>query len=272
MEEVDDELDDSVQQGCMLKAQDIEPLLKCGYLKAAVTLTDWERIKYWVVVTHNCDLVKSPVKDALVELFPCHEDKGEEPFSHNGSNPRACKITYAEKDYIIQACEKHLINKQYLIERKIRAESVLSERMLNFLKIWMSTRYNRYDIPKTINQVLHGSFNDKKLGFFKESQSAAHQGIFGVWIAFDPEGELESIDDFYNLQIYIVFEDEVENGYDNAQRFAEALLTSIEKYSKKKQVRVACSSYIVSDQEFTLYQINHLTKWNYDYLCVEGEP
>ena len=83
MEEVDDELDDSVQQGCMLKAQDIEPLLKCGYLKAAVTLTDWERIKYWVVVTHNCDLVKSPVKDALVELFPCHEDKGEEPFSHN---------------------------------------------------------------------------------------------------------------------------------------------------------------------------------------------
>ena len=69
-----------------------------------------------------------------------------------------------------------------------------------------------------------------------------------------------------------MFEDEVENGYDNAQRFAEALLTSIEKYSKKKQVRVACSSYIVSDQEFTLYQINHLTKWNYDYLCVEGEP
>ena len=272
MEEVDDELDGSVQQGCMLKAEDIKPLFHCGYLKAAVTLSDLERIKYWVVVTHNCDLVKPPAKDALVELFPCHEDNGEEPFSHNGSNPRACKITYADKDYIIRACEKHLINKQYLIEQKIIAESVLTDHMLNFLKIWMSSRYNRYDIPETINKVLHDSFNDKKLGIFKESQSEAHQGIFGVWIAFDPEGELENNDDFYNLQVYIVYEGDIENGKDNAQNFAEALFSCIEKFSKKKQVKVVCSPHIVSDQEFTLYQVNHLTKWNYDYLCVEGEP
>lgn len=130
---------------------------------------------------------------------------------------------------------------------------------------WLASRYNRASFPNDLVGQLNRIYKE-----FKKSAEQHGQDVLGIYMAFDPPGELESPgEECYELSITVVYDAYILSAVDDA----ENLRTKIEEmfrgefFDGEIWVGIELNRCIaVPDTDFTLREVRTSFLYNFDYV------
>lgn len=242
-------------------------LLPEGTLPASVTTGG-----KLIVLSHDCDLVNDsyeaePYVELLVAVPKKAEDRNGALF--NGKNPR--KLQFSAEENGGQRLYEIDIHAKYRVERRILekghkdASIIIRERNVATIAKWASRRYSRPSVPTAFRNRISNTIQKKILNKMKRDG----ENISSVLLAFDTVEELAD-DKPYRVIVWVVVDPEVcEN--DAEEQRAIGIVSELQKLlAQCKGINIE-DAKLKKTSEITLFDLQRLVRWDFDYLSPDGE-
>ena len=154
-----------------------------------------------VVISHDCDLVRSPEVEPEIELIVAHSRDDRSDGYANGQSPRTLHLDYerngAKRVLELSALGKIQVDKRALLEIEPDPHAFLGKDGVVILQAWLSARYKRAAFPDELI---------RRMKPIKKNLSSMDPAkIIGVWMDYEPEDNVLPADVPYELSIKIVY-------------------------------------------------------------------
>ena len=174
----------------------------------------------------------------------------------------------AEKIYLeLRATRKFVIDKAILEKYEPDDQLVLASNESIVLSHWLAARYKRAAFP---NALLNRLGKKNILDSIGNSGKKNPHAISGIFLDYDPQGEVENDREIYELWIYVVFSSEIEDAQKVAQELAISLKQRMERAFLNSENRWhlvelrECQA--VSDAAFSLNDAKRMKYFRLDYV------
>ena len=264
----------------------VEPQCECGRVIAKfkqgsiVKVSDlysddqskFEGEEFVFVISHDCDITAEWEKEPEIEVLKVQiQNDGNQNLIY-GKSPREIDLPVfidgTQKYLKLSQITKTKISKQY--NQHVVADEclVITDKGIQLLRSWLSSRYKRHSFPETLAQRLFKLQN--KLESRCKSASKAN-GIIALFINVDPNEEELKDGEPYEIDIAILYESETAQAEENAT----ALKGDIEKCLQQIEVQfpnsITGNIKIRNDAEFTFKDMRSYVEWRFEHLSFRGE-
>ncbi|AJQ56050.1 TPA: hypothetical protein F3L15_16530 [Aeromonas hydrophila] len=232
-----------------------------------------------IVISQDCDLTNSPLKEPMVEIVVGHFiDK------HDGNNTKAknartlhIPLDSNNKHWAeFVATDKKQINKIELNEFNPHTNLNLEPENLATLQLWLASRYRRSAFPDQFERRLQNAKLKTKISNIATRLGEHISGIFFDVDAGISYGDKEP-DDIYILDIIVLYTTEPDP--DKAFQDADCMVQEFKKVFKNalftptgswQQIELRfCDA--ISEGALTYETFRGLKKWNLDHLSISDE-
>ena len=243
--------------------------------------------KFFVVISHDCDLVAHADKEPFVEIVAALLIERLGADSHS-KNARRLDLEFQcnTSSMILQliATSKKSVNKDDLLQFLPRDDVNLNGSSLFTLRRWLASRYIRAAFPNSFEARLRAAPKAGKKSFLIQIESILEQGgeyIKGVYFDLDEGQNVErvEIDDCYLLGIIVLYESSKNEpvAASSAEMVTENLdsLFATAFYSQETNKWNGIElQYInaVSDAVLTVAQQALLREWRLEHMSLRGSP
>jgi hypothetical protein len=158
--------------------------------------------RHWLVVlTQDCDLLRSTEKEPYVELIAGRVVEKEDALCQNGRNPRALQLPFGSIWIEFRIHDRFRVDKFVLADFPPDAGCALSEANRGVLRQWIARRYLRAPFPDEFNRrwMRHGKQIDRLL------KGTSARRVSCIYIA-GADAEL-GVKTPYRIQVLIVVPD-----------------------------------------------------------------
>lgn len=229
-----------------------------------------EGVSYCLIISHDCDIHRNADVEPFFEILPCHPVRQADGNALCGRHIRNLQI----KSPI--SCDSYI---HLYAHQKIRLPKPNSPLMGHIaplsanhaiLVAWLAARYRRQALPNALNRSLQ-LFQDA----FKKHAKSMGQAIYGVWVNFDPQGELTN-GDMYECTFIFVYSHDVLGDKEQVEQLVEMLTSGNEQQSSMKTIladqkpAVIANFLAISDDDFTLADARKAVRWYYDHYSLQG--
>lgn len=232
-----------------------------------------------IVASHDCDCVRSLSTEPYIELMQGAIIASANGNFTNAKNSRALHlelIRNAEPIVVeIAAAPKLSISKSDLRGVSPDSSYEMSNRSKRTFSIWLRSRYSRTALPDELA---------KRLGVVKISiedvGKASPYAIHQIYIYYEPRGETAPTD-IYEVQIFVVYDTEVEG----AKSVAEAAAIKIQRRFELKYKAVETESLgvlwkdvflssceAIPDTDFTFADMLSFEAYQLDHISLRQDP
>jgi hypothetical protein len=218
-------------------------------------------VSAYLVISHDCDLARTVQIDPVVELLPCHAtdiDKG----CLNARHPRKLHFSIesgqAKINYEVRAYEKLLVKKQDISGTP---NSMIMEALLPTLRSWLIARYRRQALPNMLDRGVLPFWDE-----FKKKSGDVVDSLHGVWVSFEPPGELENIEDGYNFICYFVYDTDKDPEGVNISFLVTILKDAWEDKLSKSSPPIFLELHAIPDSQFSYHMQRRTILWVHDYI------
>ena len=225
----------------------------------------------YVVISHDCDIVRSRDLEPQVELIRGNRMEFPKSGFANGQSPRKLHIEFeqsGEKAILeLSALQKVAVDKKMLIGTEPDPESILDTDGIAVLQGWLAARYRRAAFPTEL---------DKRIEPIKKSLSAIDpRKIVGIWMLFDPEDDFLPDNMPYELSIKIVYNTRENGSKDYAEEKANSLRARFEKKFLVNGIWQSidlrkCEE--IADTVFSARDILEWKQWRLEHLSLSQDP
>ena len=229
-----------------------------------------------VVISHDCDLVRSCKDEPYVELIPGQIKDEMKGGLANGQSPHTLHFEFVQngKTRVLELCtlNKVTVNKTVLIDVDPDPDAVLTRKGVETLQGWLASRYKRAAFPDDLDGRMK-PIKDKLRSVDKDAVRA----IIGTWVRYEPEVNHLSDDVPYELWVKIVYSTEEYDAQSKAERHANKLRSSFEKNFFNRDEGVwhsidlrACEA--VADNVFSVRDLCDYKQWRLEHLSLRQDP
>ena len=178
--------------------------------------------RYWIVLTHSCDLSRTFVTDKLVEFLPCFENvERSDIYRSDGSDTWHLKLYLSSLDctVFLKSDEKVAIDKKTIIDAGIDVidapvDNIFNTEQLGILKDWLLRRYSRQTLENNIDKALKQSVAKAINEFFEniERRNGTKEYskiITSVYLDVDEDEKNKSDNEKnskYYVTVYLVYD------------------------------------------------------------------
>ncbi len=243
--------------------------------------------KFFVVISHDCDLVASDDKEPFVEIVTASLIKklGADSYSKNA---RRLDLEFQSNKSVmflqLTAVSKQFIDKGDLFQFSPRDDINLNGPSLFTLRRWLASRYIRAAFPNAFEAHLRVAPKAGKKSFLAQIESIlekAGEHIRGVFFNLDEGENIErvEIDNCYLLDIILLYdtsrdEPAAANAAAQAENQLESLFTTAfysEDADKWQGINLQhCDA--VSDAVLTVAQRELLREWRLEHVSLREFP
>ena len=243
--------------------------------------------KFFVVVSHDCDLAATTDKEPKTEVVAAESIQKLGANSHS-KNARRLDLEFQHgtsvKHLMLFAISKQFVNKDALFQFQPRSDLNLNSDGLRILQRWLASRYNRAAFPELFENHLRNVPKKGKKSFLEQIEAILGVGskhIRGLYFDLD-EGqniERESPDDCYSLGITVLYYSSLDEpvAAEAAKEVAmklDALFSEAfyaEKENKWQSIELRyCDE--VSDSVQTVAQGESLKQWRLEHMSLREPP
>ena len=243
--------------------------------------------KFYVVVSHDCDLTATADKEPTVEVVATESIQKLGANSHS-KNARRLDLEFQHgksvKHLMLFAASKKSVDKDVLFRFQPRSDINLNGDGLVILQRWLAARYSRAAFPESFQNHLSVAPKRGKKSFLAQIEAILGGGgehIRGLYFDLD-EGqniEREATDDCYSLGITVLYNSSFDEpvAAEAARKvaaeldslFSKAFHTDAE--NKWHGIKLLyCDE--VSDNALTVAQRELLKEWRLEHLSLKTSP
>ena len=226
-----------------------------------------------MIITHDCDCVAGAGDESFVEaIYGLQIEKTDGIYTY-GKSPRKLHLDLSEcsKSVEVGIAPKVATEKAKLLAFKPDPSWPVSNTEKKVLARWLAARYNRPAFPDELV---------KRLEAVKENirKAAKKYGgpTIGVFIDFEPPGEIEDMDDPYAIGISVVFDESKDGAVALSDNLRDSLRSIFEKaYRRENGVwkRIELQSCeAIPDTEFTYREVLSSYTLKLDDLSLRRTP
>lgn len=224
-----------------------------------------------VVISHDCDLVRSPEIEPKIELIAGHSKAELKDGYTNGQSPRTLHLHYeengAKKVLELNALDKIEVDKGALLNIEPDPDAVLEKNGVIILQGWLSARYKRAAFPDELIRRMQP--------IRKKLSSVDSAKIVGIWMDYDPEDNNLPANVPYELSIKIVYSTLHFDAKTMAEEKAKSLRARFEKnffaqgawHSIDLRVCEAVADTVFSARDLLTYK-----QWHLEHLSLREDP
>ncbi len=223
-----------------------------------------------VVISHDCDLVNASYEaEPYVEFFVARlmPDTARDGRLFNGKNPRRYQFfaedSGARRLYEVDVHEKYRIPRRTL-EGGTRDQTItINSADVRNLGKWAMRRYHRPSLPTAfLNRVSNAAKSKMSKKLEREGED-----VLGVYLGFNSVDELRDGEP-YRIIVRVVVsaeasEDEVR------ERRALSVVAEVQKLLAQCPDISVEDADVVSEMDFSMYDLRTMVKWDFDYLSPE---
>lgn len=224
-----------------------------------------------LVVSHDCDIAEDNLdNEPNVEVIIGRIISQADPNLTHAKSPNRLHLDVIRDGgsavIELRATEKHQLLKSVLAPFEPDPSITLDSRSRETLQAWLSSRYRRAAFPDALNQHLAPLRETlQKIG--KQNPNA----VIGFYIYFEPDLELKSLEEPYEVWIVVVFDHFVQDAEQYAQEATARITTRMEaKFRTNTGWRGVelrgCDA--CADDEFSLYQAMTFKAFPLEYLSL----
>lgn len=232
-----------------------------------------------IVATHDCDCVAVTEREPYLELVL---GKFVDKLDGTLTGARSTRLLHlhlidrasgSPKAVQLTAAPKVTVEKSKLESFEPDQSCELAKDDLRSFVRWLRARYDRASFPDDLIVKLRPIVKGL------ESQSKQHnQGVHGIYMAHDPEGDLGSTDELYELSIAIPFDSDLPEAKSSAEEFAETLRTLFERaYLTREGVLglewkdiYLTSCLAISDLDMSFRDLIEFKLYRLDYVSLRA--
>jgi hypothetical protein len=227
-----------------------------------------------IVISHDCDLVKSQEVEPKVELLHGRTRNELKPGLPYGQSPHLLHIKFVQngEKKVLELCALNKVTraKSELIKVDPDPNSILEPNGVDILQGWLAARYKRAAFPDDLNARLMPM--KRKLHSVGSSNPAS---IVGVWMKYSPDENRLNDKVPYELWVKIVYSTLVFDAKAKAEHEAEKLRASFEKLFLDGDLwrsidLQTCEA--IPDTAFTVRDLFCYKQWRLEHLSLSQDP
>jgi hypothetical protein len=233
-----------------------------------------------VVISHDCDCVQDEDRDPLLEVISGRFVETADPnFTHN-KNPRILDITVTksgvQRVIRFEIDSRLFVKKIDLLPFVPDPEILFSETEKLILIRWIASRYNRASLPDALVERLRLAMDTLKNIAMRNPFA-----ILGIYLDYDPRGEILSDDEPYELRIAIVYDSNEDGAAQAASEAAKTLWTRFERKYKIVETPNAGLQWklieltqceAISDISFSLRDALDYKFYHFEHISLRQTP
>jgi hypothetical protein len=235
-----------------------------------------------IVISNDCDCVQDEDKEPAIEVIAgafieLTEVKDECTY---GRNPRILHLSATRQG---QRCAiechidgRSMISKRDLVSAQPDDAVSLSDQERLTLVRWVAGRYNRAALPDALTERLKAAKNAFK-GISKRHPFA----ILGIYLDYDPRGEIESDDEPYELRIAVVYDSSQDGAEEQALEAKRTIERRLELKFKTLETETAGIQWrlieltnceAIADTVFSLRNALDYKLYQLEYASLATDP
>lgn len=224
-----------------------------------------------VVISHDCDLVNPSFEiEPYFEVFVARPKTNKERDSRlfNGKSPR--KLQFFAQEGAARQLYEIDVNEKYRLDRKILQSgtrdttiSIRREDVLILAK-WAMRRYHRPSLPSALQDRLSPAAKGIRKKMEKDGED-----VKVVYIGLNTPKELAPEEPYSIVLRLVVAPDVCED--DDKEKRVIGVVSEIRKLLSQCSGISVEDADLVSEAELTVYEVNHLVRWDFDYLSPGEE-
>lgn len=226
-----------------------------------------------MVITHDCDCVADPERERYVEIISGSQVERLDGNNTHGKNPRKLHLELSRCGKLVELVisPKATVEKRVLLSHDPDSTWALSREEKRTLGRWLAARYNRAAFPNELVERLRVVEDD----FRKAAKNHADK-VIGIFLDFEPDGEIPNKDEPYAVGISVVHEGNKKDAVVSSGKLCDALSSIFAKAYRQargnwKEIElVRCES--IPDTEFTYFEATNTTAYKLDDLSLRRTP
>lgn len=226
-----------------------------------------------MVISHDCDCVADPERDRYVEIIVGSQVEKLDGNNTHGKNPRKLHLELSQCGKLVELVisPKATVEKRALLSHDPDSTWTLSREEKTILGRWLAARYNRAALPNELVERLRIVYDD----FRKAARSHADK-VIGIFLDFEPDGEIHNKDEPYAVSISVVYEGGKKDAAASSSRLCDVLSSIFAKAYRQarghwKEIElVRCES--IADTEFTYFEAMRIPQYKLDDLSLRRSP
>lgn len=235
--------------------------------------------KVWIVVSHDCDLIRPSSIEPYVELVFASIDPPPNAGYRHAKSPRTLQLDALKSGETrvlqLSATTRKQVEKGMLAgwQPDPSFDIRSSQKTLALLRRWLSVRYNRSAYPDSFNERLQstGVRTDIEKCMKRHPQITAVYGQINTYKELGPEGATP-----YLLDLVLAYEpgDDPEEAALASESAAEEIQTAFENrcLADGKWNKIELRSCLsISEDDLTVSQARKLTQIYFDYLTFRTD-
>jgi hypothetical protein len=243
--------------------------------------------KYFVVVSHDCDLTADAIKEPYVEIVAAVLIK---KLGANSNSKNARKLDLELQNgtspmfLTLLATSKQSIDKNNFLQFLPRDDLNLDGNGLFTLQRWLASRYYRAAFPESFETRLRAVPKVSKKSFLDQIESILEQGsehIRGLYFELDEGKNIERVEsnDCYSLGIIVLYDSRKNEpvASEAAAKVAQSLeLLFSSAFNSKEQNKwlgielLYCNE--ISDNALTVAYRESLREWRLEHMSLYESP
>lgn len=243
--------------------------------------------KFFVVISHDCDLTAETEKEPFVEIVTAMPIIKLGADSHS-KNARRLDLEFQSNTsrmfLQLLAISKQFIDKDVLQQFSPREDLNLNGHGLFTLRRWLASRYYRAAFPNSFEARLRAAPKAGKKSFLTQIESILEQGgeyIRGILFDLDEGKSIERVDnnDCYSLGIIVLYmssknEPVAASSAEQVARALESLFATAFCSNDKNKWQGIELQYCdaVSDAVLTVAQQTQLKEWRLEHMSLRESP
>jgi hypothetical protein len=243
--------------------------------------------KFWIVISHDCDLASVAAKEPNVELIIGELISKLSSDSH-AKNARRLDLKFADnsepKFLKLLAVTKRSFPKEVLFKNAPSASFSLDASNLVTLQRWLAARYYRAAFPESFEIRLREASLSGKISFLSQIELILDEGgeyIRSLLFNLDEGKMIErtSTDDCYSLGITVLYDSSKDEN--KAFEVAEKAAQNLDDLFNKAFNSTANNKWngveliycdAISDNSLSVAQRELLKQWRIEHMSLREEP
>lgn len=234
----------------------------------------------YVVLTHDCDCIQDTEREPKIELIKGRWiEAAKAELTHN-RNPRTLHLNATRHEtpavLEIKIGDRLTIDKLNLLAFEPDREAILHDSERLTLVRWVASRYTRAALPDAlVDRLAPIKETIKKIG------NRHPFAIVGIYLDYDPLGEIISDDEPYEVRIAVVYDSAMSGAEEEALEAARTLRSRFERKFHTVETEHAGLQWhlieltyceAVADTLFSLRSAIQSKLYQLDYISLAQDP
>lgn len=226
-----------------------------------------------ILASQDCDIVHPADQEPFVDLFTAYPVERLSSLDSKGRNARKLAlmidIAGTRVPHELSFWSRVSIPRERLCSIRTDEQATLRADSLAAFRRWLGQRYTRLGLPNTFNRRLGGSKGLRKLRAILESDASCFSDIF---LRIDPESDELPDGVAYQIRIILVMREADTHDRERVESAAavQSALTRFIESSDGIEL-VGDGVELMSDQEFTLADLETFVAWDFTDLSISDE-